>query len=325
MDTPTPSAPAAAPSSTSTAPSTPAASSTTPAAAKPVGTPPPNSKFADKTPEAPAAAQTEARKEAERRRYKLKIDGEVREEELSHEEAEIRLQKAYAAEKRMAEAARIRKEDAARREALRSGKLDALDPEERTALRKAIEDQILSEYQEQALPEHERRILEAQREADKYRTEVEQYRAEQERMAQEHLERQVFEQTEREFTEALEAEGVLKTRQTLAMMAEVATTALDNGIELSPRQMVAEVNRRLADQTRHVISGLKGDQLAKFLGDAVVKEILRHSVEKFRAAPPPPATPAPALTEDDGDESPAASRAKGLRTYADVRRSLRRD
>lgn len=322
METTTPSAPAAA---TTTAPApapTPTASSTpTPTTAKPTGTPPPNSKFADK-PTATEPPATEARKEAERRRYKLKIDGEVREEEMTHEEAEVRLQKAYAAEKRMAEAAKIRKEDAARREAIRAGKLDALEPEERTALRKAIEDQILAEYQEQALPEHERRVLEAQREAEKYRAEIEQYHAEQERVAQEHLERQVFEQTEREFTEALEAEGVLKTRQTLAMMAEVASTALDNGIELTPRQMVAEVNRRLADQTRHVVSGLKGDALAKFLGEDVVKEILRHSVEKFRATPPAPAAPAPVVEGDD--ESPAVSRAKGLRTYADVRRDLRR-
>lgn len=324
---PTSAAPTTAPSSPPAA--TPAASvtATAPSAkTTTTATTAPQSKYADAS-TTETAAQTEARKEAERRRYRLKVDGQEREEDLSDDEVAVRLQKGLAAEKRMAEAAKVRKEAEALREAIRSGKLDALSEDERKTLRKTIEDQIIAEFQEQQLPETERKVLEAQRKAEEYEKKLKSYEEAQERQAQEQLERQVFEQTEKEFAEALEAEGVLKTRHTLYMMAEIASMNLDQGIELSPKQMAAEVNRRLAETNRHVLTSLKGDQLERYLGEAVVKEILRHSIEKHRKGQtqPPAESPKPtALTADDVDDAPGAvRRGKSMREYSTWRQFKR--
>ncbi len=283
--------PAAAPAVT---PSSPLPTTNTPAPAK--ATPP-------VTPPAPApVAETPA--QAERRKYKLKVDGQEREEELSDDEVTARLQKGTAAEKRMQEAAEVKKQFRAFQEAVKKDPVAALkDPAFGLDLRKMVEDQIIQEYQNSLLPEPDQKELTYKRELEKRDAEIKAFKDAQATAQREAVEMQVYQETRRDFEAALEKENVPKTRRTLSLMAQIAKTAAENGVTLSPSQMAAEVNETLKADHQHVVSSLRGEQLATYLGPDVVKEILRYSVEKHRgarAAPPPPA-PAPEADARDQD------------------------
>jgi hypothetical protein len=78
------------------------------------------------------------------------------------------------------------------------------------------------------------------------------------------------------------------------MMAEIAESALDYGVELTPSQMASEANKRLETIHRRQVQGLKGEQLLKYLGDDVVTEAIRAKLAATRGSAAAPSTPPPA-------------------------------
>lgn len=317
--TSTPSTPASTPSGSggSSTPTSPTSSSgtATRSAGQQKGTlPPPNHPDAEK----PAGTtQTPAEKvEAARRKYQLKVDGKIQEMELGDDEVAVRLQKSMGAEKRMQEAAQLRKQQQEWIEALKADPFSALkDPAFGVDLEKLAEDRLIQKYRESQMPEHERRLLEKEREISQYKQREAQVKAQQEAKVRGEMEQRVFQEMERDFAEALAGEELPKNRQTMVLMAEVARANLEHGIELTPKQMASEVNARMRDMNSHVIRQLKGEQLAKYLGDDVVKEILRHSISRVKPAQPPaferPAAPA----NLDLDEVKPARRMNDLRSF----------
>lgn len=323
--------------STPAAPATPAATPSTPAQAAPTpstsnATAAPSRGTADTTPKSPYAdpADTSATKsptqstaekvEAAKRKYKLKVDGAEQELELGDDEVSVRLQKAMAAEKRMQEAAELRKKAQSLFDTLKKDPKSALK-DLGVDIRKQIEDELIAEYQAQQLPEHERAIMDAKKEAEKYKSEVEAFKAEQQRVVQEQLEARVAQETEAEFLSALERSSLPKNRHTLRMMAEVAMDNLEHGIELTADQLASEVADRAKGLNRNIVTGLKGDQLISYLGEDVVKEILRHSVEKARGAKPfTPPEPAKAQPKDDGEDLGKLDKRESMREFRKMMR-----
>lgn len=242
----------------------------------------PDSRFADKGSPPPAAEATEARKEAERRKYKLKIDGQEREEDLSDDEVSVRLQKALGAEKRMQEAAEYRKKFQAASEAIRSDPFAALKEAYGIDIEKLAEERLAQKYQEQLLPENERKELEYKRQIEARDAQLKAIRDAEESKHQEAFNAKVLQETEAGFLTALQTSGLPQNYETLRMMAEVAKFNLEHGLELTPAQIAAEVQSKASQTTQHVLKGLKGESLVKFLGPDVVKEVLRLSVEKIR-------------------------------------------
>lgn len=254
------------------------------------------------TPDAAEAAKTDAAKAAEaaRRKYKLKVDGAERQLELSDDEVSVRLQKAEAAERRMQEAAEVRKQFKSIIDAIKENPAEALkDPVFGLDVRKMIEDQILAEYEAEQLSPQEREKAELQKQLKEYQAKEEKAKAEQQQRARQEMEKKYQAEMERDFMEAIDKGGLPKTRHTLAMMAEIAQLNLQHGIELTPAQMAAEVKAQVADRNKQVFGGLKGEALASYLGEDVVKEIIRFSVAKVKPGaspakdftPPTPATP----------------------------------
>ncbi len=294
MSTPSSPGPSAAPvSSSPTPPSAPSSSPGPDVQGGPISGSAPNA-AASKPPSTPA--------EQERRKYKLKVDGAEQEFEWGEAEVTTRLQKALAAEKRMQEAAELRKQFQQFKQQFEQDPFEAaklLNPD--MDLDALAEQRILQKYQESQLPEHERAQREFERQKQQYETQIaELKRAEQMRYQQE-METKVQKQIEEQFGQALEAGNLPRNRYTMAMMAEVARLNLDHGLELSPQQLAAEVQERMSGINRHVVTSLKGEQLAKYLGDDVVREILKYSVAKVKpgqtqATPAP--TPASSKDED---------------------------
>lgn len=270
-----------------------------------------------KEPGQESQAAAEARREAERRKYKLKVDGQELEEELSDDEISVRLQKAVAAEKRMQESAELKKQMRALLEAIKSDPFEALkDPVFGLDLKKMAEDRLIQEYQESQLTAEQKAVLEEQRKREEIERKLKDYEERERQVAQQKLEEQLLAETEREFAEALASEAVPKDRYTMAMMAEEAAAALDSGYELTPKQLAAAVNERISTMTRHALTGLKGEQLARRLGDDVVKEIVRYSVEKVRGKPAPFVQQEPVQTQVAEEGIPSArKKSEDLREF----------
>lgn len=334
------SAPSSAPTSSGGAPSTPTAA---PKAQAPVsegastagvpGKPNPQSKnvappsgkrtVADQVaPKAEAPAQSqeekaEARREAERRKYQFKVDGKEWEEELSEDDVKIRLQKAIAADKRMQEAAEYRKKF---NEALEYGKQNPADAFKKlfgVDLDEYAEKRLAEKYQEAIMPEHERAVLEERKAREAAEAQLKQIREAQEHAAKTQFEQQVWQQTQQEFVGALEQLGyepAFAKSHLLPLMADVAEANLDYGIELDPPTLAAQVQKRLQTIHQKQLHGLKGDSLLNYLGNDVVKEIIRAKLEKVKLTPPEPA-PQPVA------EPPPPEKKKSM-TSAEFRRKF---
>lgn len=321
----TPAAAPAAPSTPSPAPAAPAAKAGAPAAApsKTAASPSPSATKAPVVPgindDAPAAdaAKDAAAKAAEaKRKYKLRVDKTEREVELSDDEVSVRLQKAEAAEKRMQEAAEVRKQFKSIIDAIKANPAEALkDPVFGVDVRKMIEDQILAEYEAEQLTPEEREKSEMQKKLEAFEKQEAERKEQAAQAKRAELEAKVKTEMERDFIEAIEKSGLPKTRQTLAMMAEVARLNLEHEIDLTPAQLAAEVRDRMTGTHKHFVANLKGEELLKYLGDDVVKEVVRSRVATLRpgAQPPkpfePPAAQDPSqMSFDDVDDSPKARR-----------------
>jgi len=242
-------------------------------------------------PKAPAAPTA-----AEKRRYALKVDGQDIEEELSDDEIRVRLQKAHAVDKRFAEVANQRKQIEAALSQLKNDPAKALKEIAGLDLDEWAEKRILERYQEAMLPEAEREKAEMQKKLADYERQFEEQKTAAETAKQQAYEQQVFEKTEQEFIQAVETLGYDKgfSRTVLVpMMAEIAESALDYGVELTPSQMAAEANKRLETIHRRQVQGLKGEQLLRYLGDDVVTEAIRAKLAATRGPSAAPSTPPP--------------------------------
>lgn len=311
-----PSAPAAS------APTTPAPAPKAPASSPAASTAPQGATSLPKDPPAAPAAETPTQQQA--RILKYKVDGAEKEVDLaSLPETELvkRFQMAEAAQKRMQEAAEYRKAFEQFVSAVKEDPFSALkDPVFGLDLDQLAQQRLLQQFEQEQLPESERKALELQRQLEAKQAELDRIAQERQAAQQAQLEQQVIDQTYKDFEAALATEKVPKSRTTMRMMAEVAMEALDNGIELTPQQIAAEVNERLGGMTKHVFASMKGDALFQYLGEDVVREVLRHSVERARgrqsqppaAEPPPPAQPPVA---DEYEESKPQRRMQDLREW----------
>jgi len=243
------------------------------------------------------AAAPKAPTQAEKRKYSLKVDGQDIEEELSDDDIRVRLQKSHAVDKRFAEVANQRKQIEAALSQLKNDPAKALKEIAGLDLDEWAEKRILERYQEAMMPEAEREKAEMQRKLADYERQFEEQKTSAESAKQQAYEQQVFEKTEQEFIQAVETLGYDKgfSRTVLVpMMAEIAESALDYGVELTPGQMASEANKRLETIHRRQVQGLKGEQLLKYLGDDVVTEAIRAKLAATRGSAAAPSTPPPA-------------------------------
>lgn len=271
-----------------------------------------DSKAPGAKPEGDDAPPAETAAEKKARKLKLKIFGKEEEYDLDNtpdEDVTRDLQLGKAARKHMQEAADLRKKFM---EAVEMGKADPAvalkelfgieDPdaywEER--LSKKYGDQV---KEAQMTPE-QKRIAELEAKHAEYEKAQAEAKQTREKAAREAYESKVLQEMQTEFAEALQAAADLpQTQETMMLMAEVAKLRASQGIELTPQQMAHEVRRRLQSSHKSVFGSLKGDKLLGYLGDDVVKEVIRARIEKTKVPvsqiAQPPAEDKPVNNEEE--------------------------
>lgn len=272
------------------APSTPAPTSA-PAATADKGAAP-TSTIPEATPAVPS-----------KRKFVGKIDGAEKAWELSDEEVAVRLQKSEAAEKRFQEGAALRKQGEAIQAQFQEFKKLALEDPAAVLRALGVEDPhaaaeklVESKWKRDVMPEHERKLAEAQEKlaaAEKWKSDQ---LAKEESAKTTAAQKQLETKIEADFKRAFEVSGLPWDPDHLEQFGKVALEALDYGIDITPEQMAAEVKSRLETKSTETESKLKtqvlsrkGDELLTWLGDDVVKEVLRAAVSKHKASLEPAA------------------------------------
>jgi hypothetical protein len=255
--------------------------------------------------------ETKAQADA-RRKFKFKVDGAEIEEELSDNDVHVRLQKAMAVEKRFQEVASQRKQIEDALKTIKSDPAKALKELAGIDLDEWAEQRLTERYNEAMMPEQEREMAALKRQLAQYEAAAEEQKASAQKAQLQAFEQQVYEQTQAEFIKAIDTLGYDKEFSrtvVLPIMAEIAEQALDYGVELTPEQLASEANKRLETIHQKQIKAMSGESLLRYLGDDVVKQIIRSKLGATKTAAPPP--PAPAAREP----RPSANKPKSLADF----------
>lgn len=234
---------------------------------------------------APAAKAAEAKKiENLKKKYNLTVNGKAEDLELdlgNDEEVKNYLQKARASDQKFKEAADVRKAAMEFIEQLRKNPRRVLsDPNIGIDIRKFAEEILSDEIKEmEKTPE--------QREKDKLMKELEEFKAKAKKSeedaktaAQQKLELEQERVLESDISAALDIGGLPKTPRTVKAMAEYMMIALEQGIDLSAKDIAPIVKSTNLKEFKEIVDSLSDDQLESFLGKDVIGRLRKKSLSK---------------------------------------------
>ena len=236
------------------------------------------------------------------RLVEVTVDGEKVRMPLS--EVVANTQRAKASHKRFLEASEARK-IAEQKEQDIQNLVQALKGENPEAILRelGIDTQGIAqrEYQRQLewerMTPEERFQTEMQRERDALNQEKEQWNRQKQSAAEKKRQAQVEAQSQhwqekytRDFTAALGNVGVSPESkaypQMLQFMAQVASEALDAGIEMAPDDIAAVVQEEYSGMVKGFLGGLEAEKLHEFLGDDIGKRFRKYDVQRVRSQSP---------------------------------------
>lgn len=247
---------------------------------------------------APASSAKEEKKETAalkeeikslKKKYSLMVDGKAEDFELdlgNDEEVKKHLQKARSSDKKFQEAAEVRKAAMDFIQQLKTNPKRVLsDPSIGLDVRKFAEEILQEEIKEmEKSPE--------QREKDRLMKELEELKAK-DAQREEALKAAEFARLQSEAERTLETDisaaldigGMPKTPRTVKAMAEYMMVALQNGIDLSARDIAPLVKNTTLSEFKEVVSSLTDDQLEDFLGKEVIGRLRKKNIAKSKAVP----------------------------------------
>lgn len=234
------------------------------------------------------------------KQLKLKVDGKEIVEDLPFEideNPEIieymqkQLQLAKAAQKRMSEASEYKKRldgVGAYLEELKT------DPKKFRALakdlgidEKTLAAQIIEEELERAQKSPEQ-LAKEQMEAElkALKDEREREKKEFEQREFERLQEQQYLKYDQMISEALDGSTLPKSKAVVARMANYMMLALENNVDVDPKDLVPLIEQDLQSELQEVIKLLGVDKAEQFIGKDVISAIRKKSVAKAKEVPP---------------------------------------
>jgi hypothetical protein len=229
-------------------------------------------------------------------KYKVKVDGE--EVELSQDELIKYAQLGKAGQKRMAEAAQIKKDAQELVRMLRENPESVLadpavlgsDEEVVKLAQKILSRKLEDEQKSPELREKER----LEKELEQLRKEAKEREERQQTEEYERLVQQQEAQIEEQITEALETSGMPKSPFILKRLADVMLAAAENEKDISPKQAMNIVKREMQKDLREYIEAMQEDALEEIVSAEKVKKLRQRQLSKLKAEQ---AKAAPAPTE----------------------------
>ncbi len=228
------------------------------------------------------------------KKLKLKVDGHEVEEEIDLNDEETlkrHLQMSKAAQKRMSEAAKARREaeeivgmfKGDLKSVLKNADKLGKTPEQ---LRKEVEEYFAEIIEDEMLSPEQKTIREAQRIVREREEETKRIAAEKEAKEKEELQNRYAQDYDKRISEALASSGLPKTAKTVKRMAELMYKNLDMGLDLEPQHLVQIVREDYLSEIKELFSATDGDSLLKLLGDDVANKIRKSDLARLKTPKP---------------------------------------
>lgn len=232
------------------------------------------------------AAKTAEALKAEIKKYKVKVDGS--EEELTEDELVKHAQLGKAAQKRMQEAAEYRKQVNSFVDALRSDPMKVLSnpnlgiPADQ--LKKFAEQIINNEIEEMQKTPEQKEKEKLQKELQDLKAQAENDKKARDTAEFQRLQEQAAVQLDTSITEALEGSDLPKSPYTVKKMAEYMMLALQNDIDLSPKDLLPLIRKQVTSEIREMFGKMPEEALEEFLGKDNLSRLRKRNVQKAKAA-----------------------------------------
>lgn len=224
-----------------------------------------------------------------KRKFALTVNGKNEDFELdlgNDEEIKKHLQKSKASDQKFQEAAEVRKAAMEFIEQLRTNPKRVLsDPNIGIDVRKFAEEILNEEIKEMEKSPEQREKEKLTRELEELKAQAKQREeeAQQSEFARIQMEQERILETE--ISAALDVGGMPKTARTVKAMAEMMMIALENGIDLSPKDIAPLVKNTTLSEFKEVVSSLTDDQLEDFLGKEVIGRLRKKNLAKAKSVP----------------------------------------
>jgi len=219
--------------------------------------------------------------------YKLKVNGRdetIKFDPTNEEEVKSWLQKGRASDQKFQEAAEVRKAAMSFIEELRKNPRKVLsDPNINIDLKKFAEEIMNDQIAEMEKSPEQKEREKLQKELQKMKDEREQEKKEFETKEMARLNDEHERQIESDISSALDIGGLPKTPRTVRTMADYMMVALENGINLTAKEIIPIVKNTTLSEFKEVVSSLTDDQLEDFLGKEVLGRLRKKNVAKAKA------------------------------------------
>lgn len=254
--------------------------------------------------------------------YKLKVNGRektIKFDPSNDEEVIKYLQKAEASDSKFQEAAEVRKAAMQFIEELRKNPKKVLsDPNIGVDLKKFAEDIMNEAIQDMEKTPEQREREKLQRELEELKKQREDEKKAWEDKEFERLQAEHERQLETDISVALDVGGLPKTARTVKAMADYMMVALQNGIELTPQEIVPIVKNTTLGEFKEVVNSLSDDQLEDFLGKEVIGRLRKRSVAKAKAVETANAVKPTGASEVKKQEPQAPAKKQTIRDFLKV-------
>lgn len=239
-----------------------------------------------------SGTETKAEQQAQalKKKYKYKVDGNEVEEEIDFSDEENIKQKlslAKAAQKRMQESAKVKKEAEQFIKALKENPLEILQDERlmgSAKFREVAEAFLAKQLQQEMLTPEQRRQMEIENELNKYKQQEAKAKekTEQEQMAK--LQQHYQQELQSTIVEALQSVNLPKTKKTIASMASLISKSMQHGLDLDAKTLGKMVRQQYEQDLREMFESSSEDSLLSILGDSVTNKIRKADLKRLKNA-----------------------------------------
>lgn len=279
------------------------------------------------TPKASDAAkpkETKTEKAANKKKLQLKLDGKVEEMELdldNEEELVKHLQMSKMGQKRMQEKAELEKNVRQFFEAFQKDPLSVLmDPslnisdEQRKQLAQTIINGELEEMKKSPEQKEKERL---QKEYEALKKQVEDEKKAREAAEMAALQEKYAVDYDNQITEAISSSGLPKTARTVKHMAEAMMFALENNIDLSPKDLVPYIKKQTLAEFKDMISSLPDEEFENWVGKDRISNMRKKNLQKMKQA-----ADAAAKVKDPGEAKKVDEKPKQKMDFKDFMKGV---
>ncbi len=232
-----------------------------------------------------SSGQTDKQIAAEIKKFKVKIDGQ--ESEVDEAELVSGYQTRKASDKAFREGQAAKKQAEQFASLLKSDFLKVLESPELGLSEDQIIDQLeqymYKKYKFRDLPEDQQRLLKDSEELQRIRDEQNESKKRQDEEKAQALQAHYADQYSKQFVSALETSGLPKTERTIRSMVRHMTNALQNGIDVTPQEVVHLVREDYDSDYKSLYQSADPQTLIKLLGEDVVRKLVEANTSNLRS------------------------------------------